>query len=136
ALLDTALAEFPIMGVMNMSLRGFALCQGLGFADLGVVPVYLRPLDLAGAAAAGTLPGPVRRAAPVAGPALRAVDAAVVAALAAGGARLERVERFDERIDEVWQAARPTTAGAVMARRDLQAVAWSIDDRPDRDRMH
>ena len=134
ALLTTMLAEHPIVGVVNMSDAGYALCQGMGFTDLGIIPVYLRPLDLVRAADLGGLPGGARRVAPVAGPLLRAADTAAVAALRAAGVRLERVDRFDERVDEVWRVA--TQAGDVMmARRDAQAVAWSIDERPDRDRM-
>lgn len=155
ALLDALLTEHPIVGVMNMSHQGYALCRGMGFADLGIIPVYLRPLDLAGATetggagetatagetttagetgGAGGLPGAVRRVAPVVGPMLRAADTAAVATLRSAGVRLERVDRFDERVDEVWQAAAPV-GDALMARRDAQAVAWAIDDRPDRDRM-
>jgi hypothetical protein len=68
--------------------------------------------------------------------------------------RLEAVDRFDERVDEVWAATHGAdgegagagaagSAGssggghraAVLARRDLTSVSWCIDERPDRDVM-
>ena len=70
----------------------------------------------------------------LAGPVLRAADAAALGALTAAGVRLEPIDRFDERADAVW--ARATAGGAaVLARRDRATLAWQIDDRPDRDRM-
>ncbi len=140
ALLATQLDDRSVVCGLNMSDKGFALYERAGFLDLGVIPVYLRPLDVPGAVRLGAVPGPVRRAAPVLGPALAAADAAAMGALRAAGVRLEPVERFDERVDEVWAAVCPAADGgprgdAVMARRDLAVVAWSIDQRPDRDRV-
>ncbi|HEX6568575.1 MAG TPA: GNAT family N-acetyltransferase, partial [Acidimicrobiales bacterium] len=72
ALVATQLDERPIVCGLNMSDQGFALYEGLGFTDLGVVPVYLRALDLRRAVALGSVPAAVHRLAPVLGPALRA----------------------------------------------------------------
>ena len=136
ALLATQLDEQPIVTGLNMSDKGFALYERAGFLDLGVIPVYLRPLDVRGAVRLGGMPGPVRRAAPVLGPTLAAADRAAVAALRAAGVRLEAVDRFDERVDEVWAAAHAAAGDqVVLARRDLTVVRWSIDQRPDRDVM-
>jgi hypothetical protein len=134
ALVATQLDHRPILCGLNMSDKGFALYERGGFIDLGVIPVYLRPLDLRRAVGLGQAPGAVRRVAPVLGPVLRAADAAGLAALRAGGVRLEPIERFDERVDDVWKAV--TEPGhLVLARRDLSVLSWSIDQRPDRDRM-
>jgi hypothetical protein len=139
ALLATQLDERPLVCGLNMSDKGFVLYERAGFLDLGVIPVYLRPLDVRGAARLGGVPGPVRRAAPVLGPALAAADRAAVAALRTAGVRLEAVDRFDERVDEVWAAVQHAGGGAgdgaVLARRDHPVVRWSIDERPDRDVM-
>ena len=134
ALVATQLDHRPIVCGLNMSDKGFALYERGGFIDLGVIPVYLRPLDLRRAVGLGQVPGGVRRVAPVLGPVLRAADSAGLAALRARGVRLEPIERFDERVDEVWTAV--TAPGhAVLARRDRSVLSWSIDQRPDRDRM-
>jgi hypothetical protein len=134
ALVATQLDHRPIVCGLNMSDKGFALYERGGFIDLGVIPVYLRPLDLRRAVGLGQVPRAVRRVAPVLGPVLRAADSAGLAALRARGVRLEPIERFDERVDEVWTAV--TAPGhAVLARRDRSVLSWSIDQRPDRDRM-
>ncbi len=131
ALMSTQLDARTISAGLNLSDKGHAAYTRGGWTDLGIVPVYLRPLDLARAAGLGSVPERVAQVAPVAGPALRAVDSAATAALRAAGARLEAVDRFDERVDAVWQAA--ADEYPVIARRDLAAVRWRIDQRPDRD---
>ena len=131
ALIATQLERRTIVGGLNLSDKGYAAYTRGGWSDLGVVPVYLRPLDLGRAARLGSLPERLARATPVVGPVLRAVDSAATAALRRAGARLEAVDRFDERVDEVWQAALGDYP--VIAHRDLAAVRWRIDQRPDRD---
>ena len=75
-----------------------------------------------------------RQAAPIAGPVLRAADAAVIGALHAAGARLVDADRLDDRSDEVWAAA--ADHYPVLARRDLSTLAWRIDQRPDAVLLH
>jgi len=133
ALVATQLAGRSIVAGLNLSDKGHATYTRGGWTDLGIVPVYLRPLDLARAVRLGTVPDRVARLAPVAGPALRAADAAAVAALRAAGARLEPIDRFDERVDELWRSTADDYP--VAARRDLATLAWRIDERPDRDRL-
>ncbi len=128
-LMATQLDARPLSFGLNLSEAGYATYERSGWTDLGVVPVYLRPLDLAAAARAGLLPGRVRQVAPVAGPLLRAADAAVLGALRTAGARLVDVDVLDARSDDVWATAAPHHG--VIARRDLAALAWRIDDRPD-----
>ncbi|MBN2624310.1 MAG: GNAT family N-acetyltransferase [Acidimicrobiales bacterium] len=129
ALVATQLEGRSIVAGLNLSDKGAATYTRGGWADLGIVGVYLRPLDLARAVRLGSVPARIGRVAPVAGPALRAVDSAAAVTLRAAGARLETVERLDERVDQVWEAA----AGdyPVIARRDAATVAWRIDGRPD-----
>jgi GNAT superfamily N-acetyltransferase len=133
ALMATQLEAHSIVAALSISDKGYAAYLKGGWTDLGIVPVYVRPLDLARAAGEWALPPRVARAAPVAGPVLRAADRAAVAGLRAAGARLEPIDRFDARVDEVWAAASP--GYPVLARRDLAALAWRVDERPDRDRL-
>jgi GNAT superfamily N-acetyltransferase len=133
ALVSTQLDHRPIVAGLNLSDKGHATYARGGWTDLGIVPVYLRALDLGRAGRLGPLPGRVARLSPVAGPALRAADRAAHAVLRAAGARLVPIARFDERADAVWRHASPHYP--VLALRDLATLAWRIDDRPDRDRM-
>ena len=133
-LMATQLDARPLSFGLNLSEKGYATYTRSGWTDLGVVPVYLRPLDLAAAARGGLLPGRAGRVAPVAGPVLRFADVAAVGALRAAGARLVDVERLDARSDDVWAAA--SGHYPVLARRDLAALAWRIDDRPDAALLH
>jgi hypothetical protein len=118
---------------LNLSEKGFTTFTRSGWADLGVVPVYIRPLDARKALAVAPVPPRLRRSAPVIDPALRLADAAAAAAIRASGARLLPVERFDERLDEVWADA--ADHYPVLARRDLAATGWRIDQRPDAARL-
>ena len=129
ALMASQLEGRTIVAGLNLSDKGFANHIRAGWTDLGICPVYLRPLDLGRAVRMGSVPALVDRVAPVAGPVLRAADRAAVSALRAAGARLVPVDRFDERVDDVWQAARADYP--VIARRDLEALSWRIDQRPD-----
>jgi hypothetical protein len=133
ALVSTQLEHRQIVAGLNLSDKGHATYTRGGWTDLGIVPVYLRPLDLGRAARLGSVPARIARLSPAAGPALRAADGAAVALLRAAGARLVPVARFDERVDEVWRDASPHYP--VLAHRDLASVRWRIDDRPDRARM-
>ncbi|MGH9111171.1 MAG: hypothetical protein ACRDZN_02550, partial [Acidimicrobiales bacterium] len=66
-------------------------------------------------------------------PALRAVDGLARSGLRLAGVALEPIERFDDRVDDVWRAA--LADYPVIAQRDRAALAWLIDERPDRDRL-
>ncbi|MGH9233531.1 MAG: GNAT family N-acetyltransferase [Acidimicrobiales bacterium] len=132
-LLSTLRGAHTIVLGLNRSEKGYANVVRDGWTDLGIVPVYLRPLDLSRAARSSGVGPRLARVAPVAGPVLRALDATATASLRVVGARLVAVDRFDERADEVWQAA--ATHYPVLAHRDLRAVHWRIDQRPDRDHL-
>ncbi|MGH9110839.1 MAG: GNAT family N-acetyltransferase, partial [Acidimicrobiales bacterium] len=71
ALVATQLEQRPLLAGMNMSEQGLALYSRAGLTDLGIVPVYLRPLDIGRAARLAPVPRRVRRVAPLATPALR-----------------------------------------------------------------
>jgi hypothetical protein len=133
ALIATQVEATPIVCGLNLSEKGFAAYTRGGWADLGVVPAYLRPLDVARAARLVPLGPRVRRITALAQPMLRAFDSVALASLRLTGAHLEPIERFDERVDDVWSAS--IVDYPVLARRDWAALAWRIDERPDRDHL-
>jgi hypothetical protein len=132
-LIATQMAEHTIALGLNLSDKGFAAYTKTGWTDLGIVPVYVRPLDARKALAAAPVSRRWRRLAPVAGPTLRTADALAAGTLRSTGTRLVPVNRLDERVDAVWAAA--ADHYPVLVRRDLSALAWRIDQRPDRDRL-
>jgi hypothetical protein len=132
-LVATQLAERGLAGGLNLSDKGKRTYERGGWTDLGVVGVYVRPLDVKRAMRLAPVPARVRRLAPVADAGLRAADLALAGAARALGLRLEPVDRFDERLDEVWSRAAPDYR--VLAVRDAAANRWRIDERPDHDRM-
>jgi GNAT superfamily N-acetyltransferase len=133
ALIATLLGHTSIVAVLYASKDGYPAFVGSGCSDLGAMPVYRRPLDAGQALRLPRVPPAVRRLAPVVAPVLRLADAAAAAATRSAGARLVRVDRFDERVDQVWAGA--SGGYEVLARRDLAALAWRIDQRPDRDQL-
>lgn len=151
ALIATLLDHNPLVCVLNVSADGYPAFLRSGCADLGAMAVYRRPLDARRALRLPRVPAGLRRLAPVLAPLWGLADRAAAAATWLAGARLVPVDRFDEQADEVWARvagssaaggwpAPPgpsTTAAAyrVLARRDLAALAWRIDQRPDRDRL-
>lgn len=133
ALLATLFDARPIVAAMNMSDLGLKLMERSGGIDLGVVPVYLRPLQLDRVGTLASVRPRLRNLLRPAAPVLSAADRLAVGAARLPGLHLEPVDRFDERVDQVWEAAR--TAYPVLARRDHAALTWLIDQRPDRDLM-
>ena len=128
-LVATQLEGRTIVGGLNLSEKGFATYSRGGWTDLGIVPAYFRPLDAKRTLAVAPVPAKLRKLAPVAGPALRVADEIAAGATRATGARLVPVDRFDERVDQVWADASPHYP--VLARRDLAALSWRVDQRPD-----
>jgi GNAT superfamily N-acetyltransferase len=101
-----------------------------GWFDVGIMPLYVRPLHARRAMRASPLAGRWSRVAVAAGPLLAVADSVFLGPAVASGARLEPVERFDERADEVWRAA--GRSYQVIAERDLSFLSWRFDEAPDR----
>jgi GNAT superfamily N-acetyltransferase len=131
ALIATLLERNPIVCMLDLSDDGYGAFSGAGATDLGTIRIYRRPLDARRALHMAGAPAALRRFAPLVAPVLRLADAVAGAATRLAGARLVAVDRFDERSDEAWEAAHPSYP--VLARRDRAALAWRIDQRPDRD---
>ena len=52
----TQLEGRPLSFGLNLSEKGYATYERSGWTDLGIVPVYLRALDMAAAALGGASP--------------------------------------------------------------------------------
>lgn len=100
-----------------------------GWADLGSVPVLMRPLDAAELVRRAPFAARLRRAAPVLGLGGRVVDAVLAGGARLAGLRLVPVDSFDERVDQVWERSAPDYA--VLSRRDATTVRWYFDERPE-----
>lgn len=129
ALIATVLENRTIVGVLYASRDGYPAFLNSGCVDLGPMPRYRRPLDPGRALQHPRVPSGLRKLAPVIAPAVRLADSGVAAATRLGGARLVPIDAFDERADEVWASA--SEAYPVLGRRDHEALAWKIDQRPD-----
>jgi GNAT superfamily N-acetyltransferase len=132
-LMATMVDQRPISLGLNLSDKGLVAFTRGGWKDMGVVPVYIRPLDAAKAMTVAPVPAKVRKLAPVIGPGLRVADGLAGGALRVAGARLEPVDRFDSRLDEVWAAS--ADHYPVLSHRDLAATGWRLDQRPDADNL-
>jgi len=103
-----------------------------GWLDLGSVPTYVRVIDPVPCVAvtpfAARLGRAGRAAAAVAGPVLATASFAYAAAALAAGARVEVVERFDERVDPLWRDA--AQRYPVIAERSLDFLRWRFDRGP------
>lgn len=132
-LVATLLEARSIVAAMNMSDKGFTLMERSGWTDLGVVPVYLRPLHLDRAADIAPVRPKLRRMLGPATPVLNGADRLAMRGIRLAGMSLEPTDRFDQRSDEVWDHAQASYP--VLARRDLDVLSWLIDQRPDRNIM-
>lgn len=129
-LVATQLAERSLAGGLNVSDKGKRTYDRAGWTDLGIVPVYVRPLAVGRAVRLAPVPPQLRRLAPMVDPPLRAFDRTLARAARWAGVALEPVERFDDRVDAVWAAA--ARDYPVLAVRDAATTRWRLDDRPDR----
>ena len=106
-------------------------CTRSGWTDMGMLPLFARPLDLD--ACVDAL-GKRARLAKYA-PRQLAPGTAWLAASAARrlrGCARERVHRFDERVDHVWRSA--SRDYPVLVKRDFRNLRWRFDEVPDSDR--
>jgi len=115
------------LGVTDAAYRAFLRA---GWIDLGVIPNYMRPLDIRRVVRGQRIETPLARVAGVVGnPFLRIADTFYQAYERCKGVVSEPVERFDERIDALWTAA--SECYPVIARRNLHSLRWRFDTLPD-----
>ena len=126
ALSETYVASNEItigLGVSDLAHKAFLRA---GWTDMGLIPLYVRPLDVR-CMLEGLLPGRGRlhllgRAA---APIVRGADAFCEAYARCRGVSIQLVDRFDEAIDALWTEV--CGDYAVIARRDLCALRWRFD---------
>lgn len=130
ALTEAQIGAYPLVTALSISEAAHRAYLRGGWYDLGDIPNYVRPQDVGWGIRQSNLHG------------LRAVGARIVvhSALAATWlgstlamrimrTHLERIDRFDERVDRVWHQA--SGQYPVIAARDLRALAWRFDTFPD-----
>jgi len=101
--------------------------------DLGGVPTYVRVIDPAPCVAVTPFTARLgragRTAAAAARPVLASASFACAAAALAAGARVEVLERFDDRVDALWRDTAPRHP--VIAERTLDFLRWRFDRGPE-----
>jgi GNAT superfamily N-acetyltransferase len=130
---EALVQSFELVAALGISDNAHRAFLRGGWRDLGVLPNYIRPGDIAWSARQAGLDGG------------RAVAAGALARVALALSRLgcglvaramrtelRLVPRFDQRVDQVWRAA--AARYAVMAVRDHRTLAWRFDAVPNADR--
>lgn len=137
ALTEAMTGSRGLVAALSISEAAYRAYLRGGWRDLGDIPNYVRPQDAGWSVRQAGLRG-VRAAAATAivAPALAVTRLASALAARMMGTRLERIERFDERVDRVWASA--SRRYPVIAVRDHRALSWRFDDVPDpsRDARH
>jgi GNAT superfamily N-acetyltransferase len=128
-LVDTHVRQRDLIVGVTQREDAIKLYERFGWTEVGTVPSYLRPLDLRRTFELAPVPSKLRRLGPVLAPLLRAFDVLMTFLLRLGGLRLRKVDRFDDRVDEVWE--RSAADYPVLARRDAAHVRWRFDECPE-----
>ena len=118
------------LGISDAAYRAFL--RG-GWIDLGFVSRYVRPLDmtaLLGGPSSGR--GLARLIGRAADAFVRLADAAVAGYVRCSDLAMKQVDRFDERVDELWASV--SRDYKVIARRDFSSLHWRFDLSPERRR--
>ena len=119
------------LGISDEAYRAFL--RG-GWRDLGDLPNYIRPGDVAWSVRqAGLQDWRAVAARTLARPALALTRLGSGLVARAMRTDLRPVARFDQRVDQVWKAAAPRYS--VIAVRDLRTLAWRFDAVPNADRI-
>lgn len=128
-LTQVATAAFEVVMGTELSDSAYSVLERAGWSELGTLPLFARPLDLAevlGARLPGRVPASARRAM---GPVLRAADAAVDAGLAVAGLEVREVRRFGDEIDALWRLV--SGRHRVIVRRDAAFLNHRFAEFPD-----
>ncbi len=133
ALSETYVASNEITIGLGLSDSAYKAFLRAGWTDMGLIPLYVRPLDVR-RMLEGRLPGRGRLhlLGSAATPLVRTADALCEAYARCRGVRIQLVDRFDEAVDALW--AEVCDGCAVIARRDFRALRWRFDTLVNRDR--
>ena len=115
---------------IEVSANAYKVFRRLGWADLGDVPLHVRPLTQAFFKARPSWA--LREAAPVAAAAMRCAEGAWRPVVRAAGLELVQAAGFDERSDEAWAQAAAWLP--VAGERDRAHLAWRFERFPVPDR--
>ncbi len=115
------------MGLTDLAYKAF---RRAGWTDLGMIPLYVRPLDprrmLAGR---GRNERTWRAIAAGLGMCVKLLDIAANLFSLRRGLHFVRIDRFDERVDGLWR--RICSEYPVIARRDHESLSWRFDKLPN-----
>jgi len=116
------------LGISDAAYKAFLRA---GWLDLGMLPLYVRPLDV-NRMLEGRLPAGRRGpwVGHIASPVVRLLDVVGGTCARWKGAVLQPIKQFDERVDALWDAV--CGRYAVIARRDFRSLHWRFDALPDR----
>ena len=132
ALTEAQTAGDGLVTALSISEAAYRAYLRGGWCDLGDIPNYVRPRDVDWSVRQAGLHGARAGAArAVAYPALAVTRLGSALAGRITGTHLERIGRFDERVDRVWASA--ARGYPVIAARDLRALSWRFDAVPDAD---
>jgi GNAT superfamily N-acetyltransferase len=131
---ETHATAHPVATAVGLSTAAHRAYLRAGWTDLGTLPLWVRPIDVARSLALRTRDVPFARFLRLPATIALGGEALALGGLArASGTDLEDVDRFDDRSDAVW--ARSARHLAVAATRNLAWAAWRFDDVPGRDQL-
>jgi len=127
ALERVCVAETGLALALDVTPAAEKLLRREGASDLGLVPVYVRPLDVEALWARKPAPAPAVLA-PMASRIVRLLDRRETRLLRKDPLALVRVDRFSEAADEVWESC--AAHYPVLVRRDRVYLNWRFADDP------
>jgi hypothetical protein len=128
ALLTSSTRTVDVMLGLGIEDEAFRTLSRAGWKEVTRMSYFVRPLDPQACGAGIGAPRLLTRLSPR--PLFRG-SARLIGRLAALASRtkLERIERFDERVDAIWAAAKKSYP--IVVKRDLGHVRWRFDDAPE-----
>ncbi|CAO3357085.1 GNAT family N-acetyltransferase [Azospirillum sp. A26] len=134
ALSETHTGASDLAVSLSMTEAAYKSYKRGGWLDLGNVPTYLRVIDPLRCLRVSPYGGGLAKlVARVGKPALASASMGYGLSAKLLGARLVEIDRFDYRVDDLWEAASPQHS--VIARRDWAFLNWRFDLSPQADRF-
>lgn len=125
---QVAVGGFDVTLGVELSEEAYRTFGRLGWTDLGTVPLWARPLDLARVLRARG-PAALHGAALAVGPAQHVADAFLDATLATAGLEAKEVSRFGAEVDRLFDTA--SLRFEVIARRDAATLNAHFAEYPE-----
>lgn len=116
--------ENDLTVAFGLTVDSYRAFQRAGWTDLGLVPVFVRPLRLVKMVEQRpTLRGAKRLCAVALQPLLAAGNA--VNRVFRRGYGFERIDQFDERVESIWKSA--STSYQILSTRNFESLQWRFD---------